>query len=218
MITLRNLHCSFEKRYAYVIESLFTEMALSLSHYIHRSLRIWYSFLNIETFYSQWIPSDVEINQSVQKFACIALLQRRKKLKRKNIISLLSILQTRRPTTTVNTLHWYGTIKKFLLAYKKKFGKYAWTTFWEEEIVLLFSTQAFHVYLSTGLPDFSWYNIPKREKYTKWPYMKCTNCHKIIPTGHKIVPNCHKIVPNCHKIIPNCHKIVPNCHSHTKWP
>jgi hypothetical protein len=22
---------------------------------------------------------------------------------------------------------------------------------------------------SSGLPDFSWYNIPKREKYTKYP-------------------------------------------------
>jgi hypothetical protein len=21
----------------------------------------------------------------------------------------------------------------------------------------------------SGLPDFSWFNIPKREKYTKWP-------------------------------------------------
>jgi hypothetical protein len=29
-----------------------------------------------------------------------------------------------------------------------------------------------------GLPDFSWYNIPKREKYTKGP--------KNIPNGHKI--------------------------------
>jgi hypothetical protein len=29
-----------------------------------------------------------------------------------------------------------------------------------------------------GLPDVSWYNIPKWEKYTKWP--------QNIPNGHKI--------------------------------
>jgi hypothetical protein len=28
------------------------------------------------------------------------------------------------------------------------------------------------------LPDFSWYNIPKHGKYTKWPYIM-PNCHKI---------------------------------------
>jgi hypothetical protein len=28
------------------------------------------------------------------------------------------------------------------------------------------------------LPDFSWYNLPSREKYTKW--------HQNIPNGHKI--------------------------------
>jgi hypothetical protein len=31
---------------------------------------------------------------------------------------------------------------------------------------------------SAGLPDFSWYNIPKREKYTKWL--------QNIPNGYKI--------------------------------
>jgi hypothetical protein len=35
-------------------------------------------------------------------------------------------------------------------------------------------------YISTGLPDFSWHNIPKREKYTK--------CPQNIPNGHKIFP------------------------------
>jgi hypothetical protein len=31
--------------------------------------------------------------------------------------------------------------------------------------------------MQTGLPDFSWYNIPKQEKYPKLPK---------IPSGHKI--------------------------------
>jgi hypothetical protein len=64
------------------------------------------------------------------------------------------------------------------------------------------------------LPDFSWYNIPKREnipinhnmyqmatKYTKWP--------QNIPNGHKIYQNATKYtkwpqnIPNGHNILPN---------------
>jgi hypothetical protein len=33
--------------------------------------------------------------------------------------------------------------------------------------------------LSTGLPDFPWYNVPKREKYSK-------NIPYNMPNGHKI--------------------------------
>jgi hypothetical protein len=36
-----------------------------------------------------------------------------------------------------------------------------------------------------GLPDFSWYSIPKRWKYTKWP---------------QNIPKCHKIYQNVRKI------------------
>jgi hypothetical protein len=32
--------------------------------------------------------------------------------------------------------------------------------------------------LSAGLPDFSFYNIPKREKYTKWPETTPNVCKK----------------------------------------
>jgi hypothetical protein len=31
---------------------------------------------------------------------------------------------------------------------------------------------------NSGLPDFSWHNIPKRGEFTKWP--------QTIPNGHKI--------------------------------
>jgi hypothetical protein len=31
-----------------------------------------------------------------------------------------------------------------------------------------------------SLPDLSWHNVPKREKYTKWP--------QNLPIGRKIVP------------------------------
>jgi hypothetical protein len=51
-----------------------------------------------------------------------------------------------------------------------------------------------------GLPDFSWYNKLKREKYTKH--------YNNIPNVHEIHKNCNKI-PNVHEI----HKIVNN----TKW-
>jgi hypothetical protein len=33
-------------------------------------------------------------------------------------------------------------------------------------------------YVGLGMPDFSWYNIPKREKYTNWPN-NVLNGHKI---------------------------------------
>jgi hypothetical protein len=35
----------------------------------------------------------------------------------------------------------------------------------------------FQTLLDAGLPDFSWYNIPKREKYTKWA-QNVTKGHK----------------------------------------
>jgi hypothetical protein len=44
--------------------------------------------------------------------------------------------------------------------------------------------QYFGQLFQSGLPDFSWYNIPKRENGTKWP--------KNIPNGHKIYQTAEK--------------------------
>jgi hypothetical protein len=38
--------------------------------------------------------------------------------------------------------------------------------------------------LKLGLPDFSWCNIPKRGKHTKWP-QNTPKCHKIYPMAIK---------------------------------
>jgi hypothetical protein len=40
--------------------------------------------------------------------------------------------------------------------------------------------------LATGLPDYSWCNIPKREKYTKMAKNIHTKCPKNIPSGSGI--------------------------------
>jgi hypothetical protein len=52
--------------------------------------------------------------------------------------------------------------------------------------LLLGSSKCVHTYIHTYTPTrkvarFSWYFIPKRGKYNKWP--------KYIPKGHKIYPN-----------------------------
>jgi hypothetical protein len=43
---------------------------------------------------------------------------------------------------------------------------------------------------ASGLPDFPWYNLPKREKYTKWP-QNIPNSHKIYQMA-KNIPNSEK--------------------------
>jgi hypothetical protein len=65
--------------------------------------------------------------------------------------------------------------------------------------IYIFGQRTYHKgssknYTWTGLPDFPWYNIPKREKiyqitikYTKWP--------QSIPNGHKIYQNIPSQVP-----------------------
>jgi hypothetical protein len=90
----------------------------------------------------------------------------------------------------------------------------------------------------SGLPDFSWSNVPKRGKI----YQNCNiiyqNCHKtyqIISKFTKLpqnIPNYHKIlqsitkyseipqnIPNYYKIcIPNYHKIYQMAVKYIKWP
>jgi hypothetical protein len=39
---------------------------------------------------------------------------------------------------------------------------------------------------SQSLPDFSWYNIPKREKYNLWNHYMYNNWQQNIPIDHKI--------------------------------
>jgi hypothetical protein len=48
---------------------------------------------------------------------------------------------------------------------------------WQERKLITGSGHLFETW-QPGLPDFSWYNIPKREIYTKWQYS--------LPDGHKI--------------------------------
>jgi hypothetical protein len=52
-------------------------------------------------------------------------------------------------------------------------------------LACLFVTSISAAYVAAGLPDFSWCNIPKREKYTKLT-LKCTKWPQYIPNGRKI--------------------------------
>jgi hypothetical protein len=62
----------------------------------------------------------------------------------------------------------------------------------------------------TGLPDFSWYNIPKREKYTKWS--------QNIPKGHKIYQKATKYTKWPQNMYTKGHKIYQVAAKYTKWP
>jgi hypothetical protein len=68
-----------------------------------------------------------------------------------------------------------------------------------------------------GLPDFSWYDIPKREKYTKWrknmPMTKLFQMAKKIYQMTKNIPNDEKYT-NWQKNTPNGRKI----HKHHPLP
>jgi hypothetical protein len=46
-----------------------------------------------------------------------------------------------------------------------------------------------------GLPDFSWYNLPKQE---------------VVPNDHKIYQTCLYLVGKCPNTIPNDHKMHQN--------
>jgi hypothetical protein len=45
---------------------------------------------------------------------------------------------------------------------------------------------SFEAYFQTGLPDFPWYNIPKRGKYTKLSQNTYTKVPKNIPNRRKM--------------------------------
>jgi hypothetical protein len=58
------------------------------------------------------------------------------------------------------------------------------------------------------LPDFSWDNIPEREKYTNRP--------QSIPIGHKIYQMATKYT-KWQYIIPNDNKLYQMTLNYTKW-
>jgi hypothetical protein len=51
---------------------------------------------------------------------------------------------------------------------------------------LYFNPCGVDVGVTTGLPDFVWYKIPKREKYTKLPKHICTKLPQNIANVNKI--------------------------------
>jgi hypothetical protein len=58
------------------------------------------------------------------------------------------------------------------------FGRFFDALIWSPCHPIYFVTKAIFPYLESGLPEFSWYNIPKRGKYTKLAQNK--------PNGQKI--------------------------------
>jgi hypothetical protein len=78
-------------------------------------------------------------------------------------------------------------------------------------------------YSLPGLPDLSWYNIPKRKKYIPNIYKiyqmatKCTKWPQNVPNGHKM----YQMATKCAKWpqnVPNGHKMYQMATKCAKWP